>query len=290
MSLYTSLIAPFVDYGFMNKALLGCLLLSLSSAPLGVLLMLRQMSLMGDAMAHAVLPGVAIGFLLGGASLPLMSLGGFVAGVLITILVGLATRSTILKEDANLAAFYLMALSLGVLLISLKGNTVDLMHLLFGSVLAVDENSLLLMAGVSSFTLVMVALFYRGLLAEAFDPVFLRSVCKYAGGFHLLFLVLVVVNLVASFQALGTLMAVGLMMLPAVASRFWAKDFAAMVAVAASIAIVASVTGLLISYYINVPSGPAIILSAGMMYLLSLLLGRFGSVRARYFPFKHFTQ
>lgn len=290
MSLYTAVISPFVDYGFMSKALLGCLLLSLSSAPLGVLLMLRQMSLMGDAMAHAVLPGVAVGFLLGGASLPLMSLGGFVAGVMIAVLVGLATRSTLLKEDANLAAFYLMALSLGVLLISLKGNTVDLMHLLFGSVLAVDGDSLRLMAGVSSFTLITVAVFYRALLAEAFDPVFVRSVCKGAGVFHLLFLVLVVVNLVASFQALGTLMAVGLMMLPAVAARFWAQGFAPMTLVAACIGVSASIAGLLISYYINVPSGPAIILWAGMMYLLSLLFGRFGSVRARYFPFRHLNQ
>jgi zinc/manganese transport system permease protein len=290
MSLYNAVISPFIEYGFMSKALLGCILLSLSSAPLGVLLMLRQMSLMGDAMAHAVLPGVAVGFLLGGASLPLMSLGGFVAGVMIAVLVGLATRSTIVKEDANLAAFYLMALSLGVLLISLKGNTVDLMHLLFGSVLAVDDASLRLMAGVSSFTLITFALFYRGLLAEAFDPVFLRSVCKGAGMFHLLFLVLVVVNLVASFQALGTLMAVGLMMLPAVAARFWAQGFAPMTMIAAGIGVTASIGGLLISYYINVPSGPAIILSAGVMYLLSLLFGRFGSVRARYFPFKHLNQ
>jgi zinc/manganese transport system permease protein len=290
MSLYTTLIAPFAEYGFMSKALLGCILLSLSSAPLGVLLMLRQMSLMGDAMAHAVLPGVAVGFLLGGASLPLMSLGGFVAGVMIAVLVGLATRSTTLKEDANLAAFYLMALSLGVLLISLKGNTVDLMHLLFGSVLAVDDASLRLMAGVSSLTLITFALFYRALLTEAFDHVFLRSVCKRAGMFHLLFLVLVVVNLVASFQALGTLMAVGLMMLPAVASRFWAQGFAPMVLVAAGFGLFASTAGLLVSYHINVPSGPAIILSAGVIYLLSLLFGRFGSVRARYFPFKHLKQ
>ncbi len=290
MSLYTALIAPFAEYGFMTKALLGCVLLSLSSAPLGVLLMLRQMSLMGDAMAHAVLPGVAVGFLLGGASLPLMSFGGFVAGVVVALLVGLATRSTTLKEDANLAAFYLMALSLGVVLIALKGSTVDLMHLLFGSVLAVDDASLRLMAGVSSLTLITFALFYRALLTEAFDPVFLRSVCKGVGGIHLLFLVLVVVNLVASFQALGTLMAVGLMMLPAVASRFWAQSFAPMVGVAAGLGLGASTAGLLISYHINVPSGPAIVLSAGALYLVSLLLGRYGSVRARYFPFKHLNQ
>ena len=288
--LYTTLLQPFIEYSFMRKALLGCTLLSLSSAPLGVLLMLRQMSLMGDAMAHAVLPGVAVGFLLGGASLPLMSLGGFVAGVVIAVLVGLATRSTILKEDANLAAFYLMALSLGVVLISLGGNTVDLMHLLFGSVLAVDQQSLALMAGVAGVTLAVLALFYRGILAEAFDPVFVRSVCKGAGLFHLLFLVLVVVNLVAGFQALGTLMAVGLMMLPATTARFWAQGFPMMCAVAALIGIGASASGLLLSYYVNVPSGPAIILSAGLAYCVSLLFGRWGSVRARYFPLRHLQQ
>jgi zinc/manganese transport system permease protein len=287
---YLTVMQPFLEYGFMQKALLGCVLLSISSAPLGVLLMLRQMSLMGDAMAHAVLPGVAVGFLLGGASLPLMSLGGFVAGVLIAVLVGLATRSTILKEDANLAAFYLMALSLGVLLISLGGSTVDLMHLLFGSVLAVDTAALHLVAGAASVTLCTLAVFYRGVVAEAFDPIFVRSVCRGAGLFHLLFLVLVVVNLVAGFQALGTLMAVGLMMLPAATARFWAQGFPAMCGVAALVGVMASIGGLLLSYAVNVPSGPAIILCAGLMYCLSLLFGRWGSVRARYFPFRHLKQ
>jgi zinc/manganese transport system permease protein len=143
------------------------------------------------------------------------------------------------------------------------------------------------MAGVASVTLLVFALFYRPLLAEAFDPVFVRSVCRGAGAFHLLLLVLVVINLVAGFQALGTLMAVGLMMLPATSARFWAQGFAAMAGVAALLAMLSSFCGLLVSYYVNVPSGPAIILSAGGVYLLSLLLGRFGSVRARFFPFRH---
>lgn len=238
-------------------------------------------------MSHAVLPGIAVGFLIGGLSVPLMGLGGLVAGIIVALCVGVVTRTTILREDANLAAFYLIALALGVLLISLHGNTIDLVHLLFGSVLAIDKASLELMAGVTSVTLVLFALFYRPILTEAFDPIFMRSVNRFGSLYHLLFLVLVVINLIAGFQALGTLMAVGLMMLPAAASRFWARHFLSLSLTACGIGMASGFIGLLISYYENVPSGPAIILTAGLVYIFSLLLGRFGSVRARYYPAKH---
>lgn len=281
------IISPFTDYAFMRKALVSCVLLSLGSAPLGVLLMLRRMSLMGEAMSHAVLPGVAAGFVVAGLSVPAMSIGGLAAGVIVAILVGLVTRHTTLKEDANLASFYLIALALGVILISLKGNTIDLMHLLFGSVLAIDSTALNLVAGVVATTVTVLAIAYRPLIIEAFDPIFLQSLGRRNSVYHLLFLILVVLNLVAGFQTMGTLMTVGLMMLPAAAARFWAQRFLSMASVAVGIGILASIGGLLFSYFINVPSGPAIILVAGGMYILSLLFGRWGSIRARYFPFKH---
>ncbi len=287
MELINLIISPFTDYVFMRRALTGCIILSLGAGPLGVLLILRRMSLMGEAMSHAVLPGIAVGFLIGGLSVPLMGLGGLVAGIVVALCVGVVTRTTILREDANLAAFYLIALALGVLLISLHGNTIDLVHLLFGSVLAIDKASLELMASVTSVTLVLFALFYRPMLTEAFDPIFMRSVNRFGSLYHLLFLVLVVINLIAGFQALGTLMAVGLMMLPAAASRFWARHFLSLSLTACGIGMTSGFIGLLISYYANVPSGPAIILTAGLVYIFSLLFGRFGSVRARYYPAKH---
>jgi zinc/manganese transport system permease protein len=281
------IISPFSEFAFMRRALMGCILLSLGAAPLGVMLILRRMSLMGEAMAHAVLPGVAAGFLIGGLSVPIMGLGGLVAGIIVTLLVGVVTRTTILREDANLAAFYLIALALGVMLISLHGSSVDLVHLLFGSVLAIDRDSLLLMASITSITLLLFALLYRPILTEAFDPIFMRSVNRLGSVYHLLFLVLVVINLIAGFQALGTLMSVGLMMLPAAAARFWAKHFLSLSICAAIIGILSGAIGLLISYHINVPSGPAIILVAGTVYIISLLVGSYGSVRARYYPAKH---
>ena len=109
-----SLIDPFVDFAFMRRALVGCLALSLSAPPIGVFLMLRRMSLMGDAMSHAILPGAAIGYLLAGLSLFAMSLGGFAAGIAVALLAGLVARTTVLREDASLAAFYLCSLALGV--------------------------------------------------------------------------------------------------------------------------------------------------------------------------------
>ena len=276
--LYDWLIAPFAEFSFMRRALVACLALGLSSAPVGVLLVLRRMSLVGDAMAHALLPGAALGFIAAGFSLYAMGIGGFIAAMLVTTLAGWVTRTTGQREDASFAAFYLIALAAGVMLISLRGNSVDLMHVLFGTILAVDNEALILMTGVSSITLVALALMYRPLIVECFDSGFLRSVGGQGGLMHVLFQMLVVLNLVSGFQALGTLMAVGLMMLPAASARFWATQVASLFAVAAMLAVVSGVAGLLISYHAQLPSGPAIVLVAGSAYLVSLLLGRRDSV------------
>ena len=283
------LISPFADFAFMRRALVGCLALALGSAPVGLFLVMRRMSLMGDAMSHAVLPGAAVAYLLAGLSLPAMSLGGFVAGVLVAVLAGLATRYTEVKEDASFAAFYLLSLSLGVLLVSKSGSNVDLMHLLFGSVLAVDDAALLLVAGVATFTLLVLAVIYRPLLLESLDPVFMRAIGARGGIWHMLFLLLVVLNLVAGFQALGTLMSVGLMMLPAIASRLWAASVGGMLLTSFAISALSGVGGLLLSYHYELPSGPAIILLAGLVYLLSLLFAPQGGLLPRLVRARHFT-
>jgi zinc/manganese transport system permease protein len=265
---------PFAEFAFMRRALVATLALALGSAPIGCLLVLRRMSLVGDAMSHAVLPGAAAGFLLAGMSLPALSLGGFVAGLVVALGAGFVTRATPQREDASFAAFYLTALALGVLLVSLRGSQVDLMHLLFGSVLAVDDAALLQIAGVTTLTLWALALAWRPLLLESCDPGFLRSVGGPGAAAHLAFLVLLVANLVSAFQALGTLMAVGLMMLPAAAARFWVARIVPMCALAAGIGAGAGATGLLLSYHTELPSGPCIVLVCGAFYLLSVLLGR----------------
>jgi zinc/manganese transport system permease protein len=290
IDLYQHLFAPFADYGFMRRALIACLALALGSGPIGTFLVLRRMSLMGDAMSHAILPGAAIGFLVAGLSLWAMSAGGLVVGLAVALLAGLISRLTDLREDASLAGFYLMSLAAGVLIVSLKGSNVDLLHVLFGSILSVDAEALLLVAAIASFTLIVLALIYRPLVAECFDPGFLRAVAGHGSFYHIVFLILVVLNLVAGFQALGTLMAVGLMMLPAAAARFWAIEVWSLAALSIVIAFISGWIGLLVSYDFDLPSGPAIILTAGIFYMASILLGRHGSIRARFFPGAHFHE
>jgi len=287
--MYEALIAPFVEFGFMQRALAGTLMLSIASCPVGVFLMLRRMSLAGDAMAHAILPGAAIGFLLYGLEILPMTIGGLIAGVLVALGAGLVSRLTVQKEDASMAAFYLISLALGVTIVSIKGSSVDLVHVLFGSVLALNDAAITLIAGIMALTLVLLFVFWRGLVAECLDPLFFRSVSPLGPVVHFVFLGLVVINLVSGFQALGTLLSVGLMMLPAAAARFWTTRVEPMCAVAILIGFVASIAGLLVSYHWDMPSGPAIILSAGVVYLVSLIAGQRGMVMSRLRPHRHRT-
>jgi zinc/manganese transport system permease protein len=284
---YDLLVAPFAEFEFMRRALIGTAAIALGGGPVGVFLMLRRMSLTGDAMAHAILPGAAVGYLVAGLSLPAMTVGGLAAGVIVAMLAGLVTRVTALKEDASLAAFYLLSLALGVTIVSLRGSNVDLLHVLFGTVLALDDAALLLLASIATVTLATLALLYRPLVLECVDPTFLRSVSRAGTPTHLIFLGLVVLNLVGGFQALGTLLAVGLMMLPAAAARFWSADITVMMLIATALGIASGLCGLLLSFHAELPAGPAIVLVAGAAYLISLVLGREGGLVWLALPGRH---
>ena len=278
MNVYELLIQPFAEFSFMRYALASVVFLAIGAAPVGVFLVMRRMSLIGDALSHAVLPGAAIGYMVAGLSLPAMSLGGFGAGMLMALLAGLVSRFTSLKEDANFAAFYLTSLAIGVVLVSKSGSSVDLLHLLYGSVLAVDLPALQLVAAVASLTVEALAIMYRPLMMESIDPLFLRAVNGKGGWWHISFLILVVMNLVAGFQALGTLMSVGLMILPAISARLWVRNMGMLLLVSALVALVCGIGGLLLSYYIEIPSGPAIILWCGAWYLISVIFGWEGGI------------
>lgn len=285
--MWDALISPFTEFQFMRAALVSVFFLALSAAPVGVFLVLRRMSLMGDALSHAVLPGAAAGYMIAGLSVPAMSLGGFIAGVLMAVLAGLVSRFTTLKEDASFAAFYLSSLALGVLMVSRGGNNVDLLNLLFGSILGIDTASLALIAGVATVTVIALALMYRPLVMESIDPLFLRSVGGKGSWWHLLLMLLVVLNLVAGFQALGTLMSVGLMMLPAISARLWSQRLGVILSISTLVALVCGYLGLLLSFYIEIPSGPAIILLCGVVYLVSVFLGTEGGLIAQWMRGRH---
>jgi len=271
----------------MRRALAGVIALALGGAPIGVFLMLRRMSLVGDAMAHAILPGAAVGFLLSGLNLFAMTFGGLIAGFAVALLAGLVARTTELKEDASLAAFYLISLALGVTIVSLKGTNIDLLHVLFGNILAMDDRTLLVIAFNATLTLLVLAVIWRPLVIECVDPVFLRTVSRAGAPAHLAFLALVVINLVNGFHALGTLLAVGLMILPAGIAKFWSRDITAMICIAVASAIVSGYAGLVLSFQTGVPSGPAIILIAAVLYVFSVLFGNVSGLVRQLFPGRH---
>jgi len=268
MSFHTLIVEPFATLAFMRTALVACLALALMNGAVGTLLVLRRMSLDGEVLGHAVMPGAAVGFLYAGPSPFWLSLGGLASGLAVAALGGLITRRGA-RRDAGLIAFYLAALSLGVVLVAWRGSNVDVMRVLFGTVLAIDRRALLQIATASSVIMLVIAALYRPLAVGAFDPAFLRAVgmrVPYGAAFS----ALVVLALVASFQAFGTLLAVGPMLLPAAAARCWGLGAAGSIALATGFGIAASVAGLLLSYHVNLPSGPAIVLAAGLLFGISL--------------------
>lgn len=282
-------ISPFVDFSFMLNALLACIVICFSAIPIGAFMVLRRMSLTGDAIAHSILPGVAIAYLLFGFSLLSMTLGGLIAGLLVVLFSGIITRHTHIKEDANLAVFYLLSLALGVIILSNHAGQVDLFHLLFGSILALDSptlNTLFILSFISISTFITI---YRPLMLDSLDPLFLRSISQHGTMAYYVFLVLVVVNLLAGFYALGTLMAVGIMILPVACAKFWVHNLKPLILIAILIGLSTCYSGLLISYYYDLAAAPAIILVLGVCYLLSILLGRHQGVIYRYFSKTHLT-
>jgi len=263
MNLHALLLAPFETLDFMRTALVACLALALTNGAVGTLLVLRRMSLDGDVLGHAVMPGAAIGFLYGGPSPTWLSVGGLVSGLAVGMLAALLARGRG-RDDTGLVAFYLLALSLGVVLVTWRGSNIDVVRVLFGTVLSIDHRSLLQIAAATTAILLLIAALYRPLAVAAFDPVFLRAVGDRVP-YRAIFTGLVVLALVSSFQAFGTLLAIGPMLLPAAAAQCWGFGTAASMALASAFGLLASIAGLLVSYHANLPSGPAIILAAGCL-------------------------
>jgi len=283
------LLGPFSEYVFMQRALVGSIAVCLGAVPVGLFMTLRRMSLTGDAMAHAILPGAAIAYLLSGLSLIGLTMGGLVAGLVVAALAGWVARTTHLKEDTSLAAFYLISLALGVLVISLKRSNIDLFHVLFGNILALDNAALWLLASIGSISLLFLAFLYRPLVIECVDPSLLRRSGNASSIAHYGFLFLMVINLVAGFHALGTLMAIGIMILPAAAARFWTKTLDSILIISMLMSFVGCYTGLLLSFYFDLPTGPAIILSLGIVYITSLLAGLNGGLLGKCYTKRHLT-
>jgi zinc/manganese transport system permease protein len=279
---------PFSDTS-VRRSLAAIVALAFSAGPIGVFLLLRRMSLVGDAMSHAILPGVAIAFLVAGLNIYAMTLGGLVAGLVIALLAGAVSRATTLQEDASLAVFLLLSLALGVVIVTLHGIDIErLMTFLFGETAArMNTDKLLVIAGNATISLVALALIYRPLVLGCVDPGFLRSVSRSDGIAHLTFLALLVLNLINGFHALGTLLGVGIIIIPAGIARFWTRDISMMIVLAIGGALISGFAGVLFAFDAGIPSGPAVTLIAGLLYIGSVLFGPVGGLVWRAFPGRH---
>ena len=170
-----------LQYDFMIRALTATTVLCFSVAPVGAFLVLRRLSLAGEAMAHAIVPGIVIAFVVAGLSVMSMIIGGLAAGITVAVLTSLLARMTIIREDASLASLYLIALALGIFILSAAGSAVPLKSFLFGSILGIDNETLVLIGATATITLVSFALILRPLITNTIDPVFHESQSRYPG-------------------------------------------------------------------------------------------------------------
>jgi len=261
------LIQP-LQYAFMVRGLLASVMVGILCAVMGTYVVLRGMAFLGDAMAHAILPGVAIAFLLHGSLL----VGAIVAAVIIALSIGLFSKGGVVREDTAIGILFAAALSLGVALISsIQTYAVDLSHILFGNVLGVSTSDLLLTAGLGLIVLVSVALLYKQFLVISFDPILAATLRLPAELLRNLMLVLLALTVVVSLQTVGVGLAAAMLITPAATAYLLTRRLWPMMLVSASIGAFSSLAGLYLSYYLNIVSGSAIVLMATVIFLVVFL-------------------
>ncbi len=257
-----------LSYGFMQRGLLAALMVGVLCAIIGCYVVLRSMAFIGDAMAHAILPGVALAYLFEGDLL----LGALVAAVAVALGIGFFSRQGTIKEDTAIGILFAAALSLGVLLIStIRTYAVDLTHILFGNVLGVSTSDLWLTGAIGLLVLATVVFFYREFLVVSFDPVLAATLRLPANRLRTLLLVLLALTIVVSLQTVGVGLVAAMLVTPAATAYLLTRRLPAMMAVSALLGAFASVAGLYLSFYLNVASGAAAVLVATGMFLLAFL-------------------
>jgi zinc/manganese transport system permease protein len=271
---------PF-QYGFMQRGLLTAWLLCLSGALLGPILVLRRLSLMGDALSHSLLPGVALAYFLFGPGMGALLTGALLAGLFTAVGSAALGRLTRLKDDAAFGALFVICFAAGIALMSAMPTRLDLMHFLFGNILGVSSGDVKLAATTAALTLAAFALWRRPILLHTFDPVFHRATGGRGGWVHVGVLALVVLNLVAALQTMGIVLALGLFLLPALTAYLWCDRLAPLCALACALGTLGSLGGLLLSYHFGLASGAASVLTLGAAFLTSAVLSPHHGALAR---------
>lgn len=265
------LLAP-LRYEFMVRGLLAAVTVGIVCAVLGTYVVLRGMTFFGDALAHAILPGVAIAYLVGGGSQGPLFWGGLVAGVGTALGIGALTKSGQVREDTAIGVIFAGMFALGVALISTVRNfSVDLTHMMFGNVLGVSTSNLVLTVVFGALVLALVVAFYKEFLVISFDPVLAQILRINDQTFRYLLLIMLAVTVVTALQTVGVGLMVAMLVTPAATASLLTRRLPVMMAVAATIGALSAITGLYLSYYVSVASGAAIVLVCTAFFLLALV-------------------
>lgn len=257
-----------LTYEFMQRGLLAAVMVGVLCAVVGSYVVLRGMAFLGDALAHAILPGVALAYLLNGNLLA----GALIAAVVVALLIGLFSRQGTIKEDTAIGIWFAAALSLGVLLISsIRTYAVDLTHILFGNVLGVSSSDLIVTALLGAVVLGTIGVLYREFLVISFDPVLAATLRLPAERLRVFMLILIALTIVVSLQTVGVGLVSAMLVTPGAAAYLLTRRLSSMMIVAAVIGAVSSVVGLYLSFYFSVASGAAVVLTATLIFLLAFL-------------------
>ena len=261
------LLTPFT-YEFMQRGFIASVIIGIICSVIGCYVVIRSMAFMGDAMAHAILPGVAIAYILNGS----LTLGALVASIVIALGIGQLSKQGRLKEDTAIGILFSAFLALGILIISsIRTYAVDLSHILFGNILGVSRNDLIFTAVAGFIILLFIFIFYKEFMIISFDQVFARAVKIPVEVYRNFMLVLMALTIVASIQTVGVVMIAAMLVTPAASAFLLSKRLPVMMGISCLIGVLSSIIGLYISYYANVASGAAIVLTATVIFLIIFL-------------------
>lgn len=255
-------------YGFMQRGMLASVMVGILCAVVGCYVVLRGMAYLGDAMSHAILPGVAVAYILKGEIL----IGALIAAIVVALGIGFFTRRGTIKEDTAIGILFAASLSLGVALIStIKTFALDLTHILFGNVLGVSDTDLILIAALGAVVLLTIILLYKELLVVSFDPVLAATLHLPAERLKTVLLILIALAVVVSMQTVGVGLVAAMLVTPAATAYLLTRRLPAMMLVSAALGALASLIGLYLSFYLNIVSGAAVVLTATIFFFITYL-------------------
>ena len=266
--MFSEFIDGLQNFHFLQNALITAIVIGIVAGAVGCFIILRGMSLMGDAISHAVLPGVALSFILGIN----FFIGAIVFGLLASVIITYIRGNSIIKSDTAIGITFSSFLALGVILIGVANSSTDLFHILFGNILAVQDIDMWITIGVGIVVLIVIRMFFKELLITSFDPLLAKAMGMPVNFYHYLLMILLTLVAVTAMQSVGTILIVAMLITPAATAYLYANSLKTMIILSSSLGAIASVLGLFIGYTFNVAAGSSIVLTSAIIFAISFFI------------------